>query len=70
VHCQIRKNNKHSTIYAKANAVHPQRLHIEAKAAQDSRARDFNVKPVLVVDETEILDFIDDESFEGVMEYR
>jgi hypothetical protein len=70
VHCEIGKNNKHSTVYAKANAIHPQRLHVEAKAAQDSRARDLNVETILVVDETEVLDFVDDESFKGVVKYR
>jgi hypothetical protein len=45
-------------------------LHIEAETAQNSGARNFNIEPVLVVDETEVFNFVDDEALEGVMEDR
>lgn len=41
---------------------------IEPEGAENSGARDFNIKPVLVVDKAELGDFVDEEAFEAVVE--
>jgi uncharacterized protein YkuJ len=68
MHSRVRQHNKRTTIHSQPYTILPQRLHIKAKAAQDSRAGNFNVEAVLVVDEAEVLYFVDDEAFEGVVE--
>lgn len=68
MHRRIRQHDKRSTIYTQPYTIPPQRLHIEAKAAQDSGAGDFNVETVFVVDEREVFDFVYDEAFKSVVE--
>jgi len=68
MHSQVRQHYKRAAIYSEANTIPPQRLHIEAKAAQDSRPRDFDVQSVLVVDEREVLDLVYNQAFERVVE--
>jgi hypothetical protein len=70
MHCQVRQYNERTPVDPQTNTIPPQRLHIEAEARQDSRARDFDIKPVLVVDEREVFDLVNNEAFKGVVEYR
>jgi hypothetical protein len=69
VHSEIRKQHERTAKYTQPDAVLPQRLRVEAKGAQDSGAGNLNIETVFVVDEGEILDFVYDEAFEGVVEY-
>lgn len=68
VHRQIRKHDEGAAVHSQANTIAPQRLDIEAEAAQDRGPGDFDVEAVFVVDEGEVLDLVDDEAFEGVVE--
>jgi hypothetical protein len=70
MHREIRQHNKRTPVDTKTNTIPPQRLDVESKRAQDGGARDFNVEAVFVVDEGEVFDFVYDEAFEGVVEYR
>jgi hypothetical protein len=70
MHSKIGKHNECTTIYGQPNTILPQRLHVEAKAAENRRARDLNVQTVFVVNEREVLDFIDNEAFKGIVKYR
>lgn len=68
MHGEIGKDDKRASKHSQTNAVLPQSCGVEAERAEDSRARDFNVEAVFVVDEGEVFDFVDDEAFEGVVE--
>ena len=68
MHSRIRQHHKRTGKHTQPNTILPQRLCVETKRAEDSGARDFNVEAVFVVDEGEVLDFVDDEAFEGVVE--
>ena len=46
----------------------PQRQHIKAETAQDRTAGDFDVEPVLLVDERQVAHFVDDQAFEAEVE--
>jgi hypothetical protein len=70
MHCEIRQHNERTAINPETDAVPPQRLDVEAKAGQDSRAGDFDIEAVFVVNEAEVLDLIDNKTFKRVMEYR
>jgi hypothetical protein len=70
MHGEIRQHNEHATIDPETDTIPPQRLHIKAKAGQDSRAGDFDIEAVFVVNEAEVLDLIDNQAFKRVMEYR
>jgi hypothetical protein len=70
MHCQVRQYNKGTPVDPQTNTIPPQRLHIEAEARQDSRARDFDIKAVLVVDKREVLNLVNNEAFKRVVEYR
>lgn len=70
VHSKICKNDKGATEYGESNTVLPQGLRIETKRAENSGARNLDIKAILVVDEGEIFDFVDNKAFEGVVEYR
>jgi hypothetical protein len=69
MHGRIRKHDESTAVDTQPDAISPKRLYVKAKAAQDSRARDFDVQAVLVVDEREVLNLIHDETLEGVVEY-
>lgn len=70
MHRTIRQHDERRAKHSKTNDILPQSLCIEAKGAQNRRPRNFNVDAVFVVDQAEILDFIDDDAFKSVMEYR
>jgi hypothetical protein len=46
----------------------PQSQGREAERAENSGAGDFNVEAVFVVDKGEVSDFVDDETFKGIVE--
>lgn len=56
--------------YPQAKNVRPVCKNVETKGAENRSARDFNVKAVLVVDQSKIPDFVHDESFKPIMKYR
>jgi hypothetical protein len=68
VHGEISQEDKSTAVHTQPYAILPQRLDVEAEGAKDGGAGNFNVETVFVVDEGEVLDFIDDEAFEGVVE--
>lgn len=53
-----------------AKNVGPVCKNVETEGAQDGGAGYFDVEAVLVVDQSEIFDFVHDESFKPVMKYR
>jgi hypothetical protein len=68
MHGEVCEENECPTVHTKPYAILPQSLNVEAEGAENGRAGDFNVKAVFVVDEGEVLDFVDDEAFESVVE--
>jgi hypothetical protein len=68
VHSQIRQDNKGTAENGETHAVLPQRQGVKAKGAENRRARHFDIKAVLVIDEGKIADLVDDEALEGVVE--
>lgn len=53
-----------------ANDICPECKCVEAKRREDGGSGDFNVKAVFMVDEGEVSDFVHNEGFESVVEYR
>lgn len=68
MHRQVCQDNEASGEDGKANDIAPQSKDVEAKGAEDRRARDFDVEAVLVIDQGQILDFVDDQGFKAVVE--
>jgi hypothetical protein len=68
MHCSIGKDNKDGAEYTQTDGVNPQMVVVETKRAEDCRTRDLDVEAVFVVDETQSPDFVDDETFESVVE--
>ena len=52
------------------NDIFPQSQIVESKSAQDGCAGHFNVQAVFVIDESEEGNFVDDKTFEAVVEDR
>lgn len=70
MHRKICENNKGSAEHTKPNSIRPECKDVEAEGAKDSRTGDFNVQAVLMVDQAQIADLIDNESFEGEVKDR
>lgn len=70
MHSQIPQHHKDGSKYRQPHTIHPQRLDIEPETAEDGGAGDLDVDAVFVVGEGEVFHLIDDESFEGEVEYR
>ena len=51
MHSEIRQDDKDARENRQADGIPPQGEDVEAEAAQDGRAGDFDVEPVLVVNE-------------------
>ena len=68
VHGSVAHDEEDAAVDGEADGVVPQREHIEAKRAQNRRAGHFDVEAVFLVDEGEVADFVDDETFEAVVE--
>jgi hypothetical protein len=68
MHRSVGKHDKDSAEYAQTEGVNPQMIVVETKRAEDCCARDFNVEAVFMVDETQRPDFVDDETFEPIVE--
>lgn len=70
MHSNIGNNDERTGKYGKSNHIGPQCTHVEPECAEDRCTGDFNVKPILMVDQCEIRDFVDDERFEPVVKDR
>lgn len=70
MHRGVRYHDEGSREDPEAQDVSPISKNVETKGAENGCARHFNVKPVLVVDQSQIFDFVHDQSFKSVMEYR
>ncbi len=70
MHSQIPQHHKNRPKHRQPHTIHPQRLDIEPETAEDGGAGDLDVDAVFVVGEGEVFHLIDDESFEGEVEYR
>jgi hypothetical protein len=68
MHSEVCQNHKGSSEHREADAVFPQGHGFEAEGAEDGGTGDFNVQAVFVVYERQISDFVDDETFEGIVE--
>ena len=68
MHSQIGDQDESPGEDAETDDIFPQRQVVEAESTQDGRAGDFDVETVLVIDEGEEGDFVDDETFEAVVE--
>lgn len=68
MHGHVSQQYEYTTKHTQSDTVGPQRLRVETKRAEDSRTRDFNVEAILVVDKRQVFDFVDNETFKGVME--
>ena len=53
-----------------AKNVRPVCKNVKTKGTEDGSAGHFDVEAVLMVDQSEIFDFVHDESFKTVMKYR
>lgn len=62
------KHEKRTRHNSQSRNIPPQRQHIKAETAQDRTAGDFDVEPVLLVDEGQVADFVDDQAFEAEVE--
>ena len=70
MHSDIRDHDKSPREYGETNDIIPQSKVVESESTQDRCARHFNVETIFVVDESKECYFIDDETFEPVMEDR
>ena len=64
----VPQHQKHTTNQPQPRHIVPQRQHIEPETAQNRTPGDFNVEPVLLVDERQIADLVDDQAFEAEVE--
>lgn len=70
MHRSVRNDDESAGKDGEANYIGPEGKGVEAKGREDGGSRDFNVEAVFVVDEGEVFDFVDNQAFEAVMEYR
>ena len=70
MHRRVRDDDERCCEDTKSDDVRPQSTVVESKCAQDRGPRDFDIETVFVVDEGQILDFVDDQSFKAVVEDR
>lgn len=68
MHACIGKDDEDTAENGQSNGIMPQRKNVETKAAENGRAWHLNIKAVLVVNKREVLDLVDDETFEAVVE--
>lgn len=70
MHGSVRHDDKYTREYSKADYIRPKCEGIDAKSAEDRCARDLDIEAIFVVDESEICNLIDAESFEAIVKYR
>lgn len=70
MHRSVRNDDESARKDGEANDIGPEGERVEAKGREDGGSGDFNVEAIFVVDEGEVFDFVDNEAFEAVMEYR
>ena len=68
MHSDIGDHNESPRENGETNDIFPQSQVVESKSTQNRCAGHFNVETVLVIDESKECDFVDDESFETVVE--
>lgn len=70
MHRSVRNDDESAGKDGEANDISPDGERVEAKGREDGGSGDFNVKTVFMVDEGEVLDFVNNKGFEAVVEYR
>lgn len=70
MHSDVGDHNKGPGEDGETDDILPQGEVVEPKSTQDRSARHFDVETVFVVDERQEGDFVDDETFETVVEDR
>ena len=70
MHSHVCQHQECGTVYSQSNRIGTEVVIIESEGAEDGSTRDFNIETILLVHESELGNFIDDEPFEAVMEYR
>ena len=70
MHGEIGDYNESPGENTETDDIFPQGQIVESKRTQDGGAGDFNVQTVFVIDESEEGDFVDDKTFEAVVEDR
>jgi ketosteroid isomerase-like protein len=68
MHSSVSNHNESTRADGEPNDVWPQATVVESKSAEDGGAWYFDVEAVLMINQGEVLDFVDDEAFEAVME--
>ena len=68
MHRQISNHNESSRENGESDDIRPQAAVIKSERAENGCARDFDIQAVFVVDQGEVLDFIDDETFKPIVE--
>lgn len=70
MHRSVSNNDESAGKDGKAYDIGPEGERVEAKGREDGGSGDFNVEAVFMVDEGEVFDFVDNEGFKAVVEYR
>ena len=70
MHCHISQHQEYTAEDCKTDGVTPERQNVEAEGAENCGTRYFNVKTILVVNERKIAHFVNNQTFETVMEDR
>ena len=68
MHSDIGDHNEGPRENGETNDIFPQSQVVKSKSTQNRCAGHFNVETILVIDESKECDFVDDESFETVVE--
>ena len=70
VHRHVCQQQECGAVYSQSDSIRTEVVVIESKRAENGSAGNFNIETILLVHESELGNFIDDEPFETVMEYR
>lgn len=68
MHGSVCNENERPRDHCEADDITPQRQGVEAKGTEDRRPGDFDVQPVLVVDQSEEGHLVDDQGLETIVE--
>ncbi len=68
MHSRISQHGKSSAKHSKPKSIARQSLNIKPERAENSRTGYFDIDTVLVVSQREVLDLVDDETFEAIVE--
>ena len=70
MHRRVCQHQECGAVYSQSNRIGTEIFITEPKGAENGSTRNFNIETILLVHESELGDFIDNEPFEAVMEYR